>query len=227
MRTFYLFFLLTLFSCSSQKSLEIEVTTEYINSLNVSVSEYGSQYIKMDTLAVENSRTRLTFKITNYSNKTYYFNVLGYQESLDGKLMRDKIKINNALLSIYDKHGKPVMARASQPSLDFDSDMLYSRYLNYDHHIDLQNKNFIIHPDETLYFEWFVVLPFGNLLEDTNYSVILDEHKEYFAKILIGSTSNLEYISRTDLETIKENKYEIFDGIITSKNRVPIRINNP
>ena len=32
-----------------------------------------------------------------------------------------------------------------------------------------------------------------------------------------------KYLSRAELATIKENGYEIFNGTITSKNRIPIK----
>ena len=86
------------------------------------------------------------------------------------------------------------------------------------------NNNFIIHAHEALYFEWFIVLPFGNMLEDINYSVKLDSTKKYYAEILMHSDT-IHYkkaISRTDLKTIQENGYKIFNGTIRSKNRIPI-----
>jgi len=216
--------MLVLFSCNSGKTIEVETISNHINALNVKQSNYGPEYIKYDALAIEDSRTLLTYKITNYTDKTYYFNVEGYQK-LAAK--PEYIQINNALLVITDKNGMPVVPKVSCPSISYDPAWLYSQYLGYKYPLDYKKNNFIIFPNQSLYFEWFVVLPFGNLLEGVNYSVILDEQKKYFAQILIGSTSNRKYISRTDLRTIEENNYEIFDGILTSKNKIPVIIANP
>lgn len=224
MKIFYLACVFILFSCGKEKTIEVEVLTKQINAFNLKQSEYGPQYIKGDALAVEKSRTLLTYKITNHTNEVYYFNVEGYQKN---NMAQEGIRVNNAALVIYDKNRKPIVPRIGHPTLNYSEDWLYSQYLNYSYEFAYKENNFVIHPDETLYFEWFVVLPFGNLLENANYSIVLNDKEKYVAKILMGSTANPKYISRTDLQTIKENHYKIYDGVITSKNTTPVVINNP
>ena len=66
-------------------------------------------------------------------------------------------------------------------------------------------------------------------MEEKNYQVELDPQKKYFAKILLSS-NGINYkrqISRTDLKTIQENGYEVYNGVIKSKNKVPIVFNEP
>ena len=71
----------------------------------------------------------------------------------------------------------------------------------------------------------FIILPFAKLKETINYQVVLDSNKKYFAEILLSSdsTNYKKFISRTDLQTIKANGYEVYHGIIKSKNKIPIK----
>jgi len=152
-----------------------------------------------------------------------------YNRNLDdceGDFKYRYIKINAGHVAIYDSNGKYQKPHTSSPSGGDSQKMLYLKYLNYNYcglsHDNSQN--FIIHPHETLYFEWFIVLPFGNVLEDINYSVVLDSKKKYYAEVLMhsDSTNYKNSVSRADLKTIQDNGYEIFDGTIKSKNRIPI-----
>lgn len=137
------------------------------------------------------------------------------------------LKINSGYIDIYDNKGNYQKPRVSLPSvIGLSTEELYKKSLDYnDMRVYLENgKNFIIHPNETLYFEWFVVLPFGHLLEEANYMVNLDPKQKYYAEILVHSDSAKykECISRTDLKTIEHNGYEVFNGTIRSKNKIPV-----
>ncbi len=207
--------------CSTQNNLELEIITKEINCKDVKFQDYP-QYMKMDTVAIEESRTLLMYKLTNNTNKTYYFNLDDFDDDFKYKF----IKIKEGHISIYDDNGTYQKPRISSPSDENKSEMLYIEYLNKsDNSLEHDNSNnFFIHPGESLYFEWFIVLPFGNLLEDINYSVVLDSKKKYFAEIMMhsDSTGYKNSISRADLKTIQENKYEVFNGTIKSKNKIPI-----
>lgn len=216
----FVFFIL-IAGCGSQDNLELEIVTKSLNCKDVGLSQCP-KYMKMDTLAVKDSRTVVTYKLTNNTKKTYYFNLDDYDEYLHYSF----INLNNACLAIYDSNGNYQKPHVSSPSGGFDRGQIHSEYLGYQYRgrLHATNSNFIIHPNETLYFEWFVVLPFGNLSEDLNYSVVLNPKKKYYANILVHSdTTNYKLsLSRTDLKTIEDNGYEIYRGTITSKNKIPI-----
>lgn len=221
MKIVYVFILILFAGCSSQNNLELDILTKVVNCKDLKLDSYP-KYMKMDTIAVPESRTILVYKLTNNSNKTYYFNLDDYNDDFRYKF----IAINKAHLAIYDSSGNYQKPRTALPSGGFEENRLYSEYLSYNYRGKLHdnNQNFIIHPHETLYFEWFIVLPFGNILEDINYSVVLDSNKKYYAEVLINSDSTgyKKSISRTDLKTIEDNGYEIFNGTIRSKNKIPI-----
>ena len=221
MKNLFILFAIFIVGCSHQNNLELEVLTKKINCKDVPLSDYPN-YIKMDTVAVEESRTILVYKLTNNSNKTYYFNLDDHDDDFKYKF----IKIKEGHIAIYDSNGKYQKPHLSSPSGGNEERMLYIEYLNnsFNGLTHSNSNNFIIHPGETLYFEWFIVLPFGNLLEGTNYSVVLDSKKKYHAEVMIhsDSTGYKKSISRADLKTIQDNGYEVFNGTIKSKNKIPI-----
>ena len=158
-----------------------------------------------------------------------YFNI----DSFNNNLKYDYIMIDKVFLEIYNSKGNYQKPNLSIPSQGFEETDVYMDYLNYVDYLTYRrglgrNKNFILHPHETLYFEWFVVLPYGDLSEDINYTISLNPREKYFAQILIHSdTINYKkIISRADLKTIQENGYEVYNGTIKSKNRIPIVFNN-
>jgi hypothetical protein len=97
-------------------------------------------------------------------------------------------------------------------------------YLGYKNSFII-NKNFVIYPNQTIYFEWFIFLPYGNIVESSTYTVEFNPQKKYFAEIIMNSdsTNYKKTISRVDLQTIKENGYEVYNGVIKSKNKIPIK----
>lgn len=219
MKYIILFAAIVLTGCNTKNDLELEIINKDINYLKVERSKYVD-FITSDDEAPENSRTIIVYKLTNNSNTTYYFNVDAYED----RLKKNFIKMNNALVGISGENKDYVEVKISRPSLDFEPKYLVDDYLKYDSPRQLPSRNFIIHPNETLYFEWFIILPFGNLIEGTDYSISLDTKENYFAEILLYS-DGINYknnISRTDLKTIQENKYEVFNGFLTSKNRIPV-----
>lgn len=215
-------FLISLISCKNRDVFVLEIVTKKINCLNVR-NDYHN-YFFSDTICSK-AKTILVYKLTNNSDKSYYFNLDGYNRDLESKC----IKMDNAYVKIFDDKNEIVKPHSSSATfgsilpnnLEILNQMGYNFTRKY--------KNFIIHPHETLYFEWFIVLPYGNNLEYNSYWLKLEAEKKYFAEILINSNGK-DYekeISRTDLQTIKENGYEVFNGTIKSKNKVPIVLNEP
>lgn len=223
MRLILIIFPLFFLSCtSSEKDVELEVLTKHLNAARVQIEDYDFEYIKEGELAIKQSRTVVTYKLTNHTDKTYYFNVDGYQ---DDEGWRD-IKLDKASLIIYDEKNNRVISKRSEPSLVYDKNYFFTEYMGYSGKKKLHSKNFILHANETLYLEWYVVLPFGSLFEGIDYWVVLNNQQKYFGQVLIGSTLNKKTISRADLKTIQENHYEIYNGIIKSKNKIPVIINS-
>lgn len=222
MRLICIIFPLLFISCtSSEKGIELEVLTKHLNAAEVGIKDYSAEYIKAEELAIEQSRTVVIYKLTNYTDKTYYFNVDGYQGD---ESWRD-IKLDKASLIICNEKGDKVVSKRSEPSLSYDKNYIFTEYMGYSDKRNMHSKNFILHSGETLYFEWYVILPFGSLFEGVDYWVVLNNQQKYFGQVSIGSTLNKKTISRTDLKTIQENHYEIYNGVVKSTNTIPVVIN--
>jgi hypothetical protein len=225
----YLLAILFLFfiSCKKKEGLELEIITKQLNSLNVSPDKYLDYSIKYDTV-LKGATTILSYKLTNYTDKTYYFNLDSYKRDFK----RLHIKVDRAYMDVTDDLNKQVLITGSIPTSaasGYPKAYLINNYLNYSPIKPNNLNNFIIHPHETLYFEWFVILPFGTIVEGHAFYVDLDAKKKYFANIFLDSDGVYykKTLSRTDLKTIQENGYEVYNGIIKSKNKIPIIIHDP
>lgn len=226
MKYTYIILLCLLLGCQKKEqkeNLELEIITKELKSLNFESTEYNKK-ISANTID-EDGSTVVSYKLTNNTAKTYYFDLNPVIKTIDLK----SIPIDRGFISIFDSNGNsPKVFRSSSLVGNRDSlDMIKFELLNYDtRYYNVRNtKNFIIHPHEILYFEWFLLLPYGTGLENNNYGIALENNKKYFATISIhsDSTYSKKTLSRTDLKTIKENGYEIFTGVVTSKNKIPIK----
>lgn len=223
----YIFILMTVFiiGCKSENKnnpFKLEIITKELKYKKVAINEY-QKYIVANGVPPHEATTVITYKLKNTSNKTYYFNIT----DIDNQFNNEHIKIGKAYIDIYDDESKYLKPKISHPSIgETPTAWFVKESLGYSgKRVHVNNSdNFIIHPNETLYFEFFVVLPFGHLLEDNNYWLELNPEKKYSAAIVMrsDSTKYKEIISRTDLRTIKENGYEVFNGIIKSKNKIPL-----
>ena len=211
------------FSCTKKEDFELEIINKEIKSIKLE-SISTEEYLK-NNLLINQSKTIITYKLTNNTSKTYFFSLNRYNEEFNMKYIRvDRIYIN-----IFNENNLNIKHKSSYPTFDSNpARKLTKEYeilnqLNYP--FLFKFNNFIIHPNETLYFEWFVMLPKGNEIEFPNNRVDLDSSKKYFAQIMLksDSTNYKNFISRTELKTIQENGYEVYDGIIKSKNKVPIK----
>lgn len=214
-----------LIGCQKKKkeNIELEILTKEINASKVKSTEYRE--ILNSNIHDKNAKTILVYKLTNNNDKAYYFNLDPFNKSIS----LNSIKMDRVFMSIFNNKGQKITIDCSSSligtsdSLDIVKFELMDYNIRYFKHRN--SKNFVIHPYETLYFEWFIVLPYGTMLEDNNYEVELDSQKKYFANISMYSDGMYykKTLSRTDLATIKKNGYEVFNGVITSKNKVPIR----
>lgn len=213
-------------SCSKGQELELEIITKEINSLKIKPENYGDLMTNIDSTYSERfdkAKTIIAYRLKNYSSKTFFFNIEAFEKKL---LEQNSIKIDKAYLNIIDSKKNTIKVNKSIPSSFLSNDEIRFELMNYDFKYYHKNRNFIIHPNETLYFEWFVVLPFGTIIEQPVSLVNLDFNEKYEVELQMTSYNSNEaqkYLSRTELETIKTNGYEIFNGTITSKNRIPIK----
>lgn len=216
--------------CKRESGLELGIINKSISSL---VPNNKDTYDNMiDSLVIDKSKTIITYKLTNHDSKTYFFN-LNYLGKLYSNL--DGIMLNKATIYFYKNNGnKKLNVQFGHPNFDFKSNCLISeknnqvaKMLNYsingNEKSSLESSNFVIHPNETLYFEWFLNLPYGNIIQ--NAYVKFDKKNKYSAEIEMFSDS-VDYkktLSRPILKVIEKNRYEVYHGIIKSKNRVPVQ----
>lgn len=234
MRKFIVVIFIIFISCNNKNNnhLELEILNKNIVSLqNRDNFKYLFENMK-DSNVVNKSKTVIVYKLTNYSDLTYYFN-MNFNSKFESKINGIPLKVGD--LCVYENEKNEVVKintyrinRIFNENDCINKNFKISRFLDYS--MDFyspyiqEQSNFIIHPNETLYFEWFVNLPYGN--EFQNAYLKLDKSKKYYARMIMFSDS-VNYkksLSRTTLKTIKENKYEIYHGIIESKNKVPIKI---
>ncbi len=217
-------FLLILTGCNYKEDLELEIITPQIRSLKMKFGD-GSYYESLssdDSLGVNpKAKTIVTYRLTNNSDETYYFN----QVVPKNIPIENLIRIDKAFLRITDDRESVRVSHSSPtpgPGAKIPRNLAVADAL--DHHFLNMNSNFIIHPKETLYFEWFIVLPYGHMIENEPQFVQLDSNKKYLAALYLSS-SNVDYknkISMADLKTVEKNGYKVYDGVIKSKNKVPV-----
>lgn len=214
-------FLILCAACTRKPAgLELEIITKAVNSLKIKKDDLTTYYEKDIN---PKAKTIVVYKLTNNTDKTYYFNLDGYNKDLS----RNVIRMDRAFVRFTDANNQVIRTFGSYPTFGpnakLPNNLMILNLLNYNE-ISMF-KNFIIHPNETLYFEWLLVLPYGNKYEFMSYCIKdFNPQKQYFAELLLSS-NGVNYksqISRTDLQTIKKNGYEVYNGVIKSKNKIPI-----
>ncbi len=234
MRNFAVIFLVFFISCKEKNNNELEL--EILNNSIVSFQskENSDDIYKniIDSNIVNKSKTIITYKLTNNSKSIYYFN-MNFNSRFEGEIKG--IPLKNGELCIYENN-KNEIVKINTHRINYNfsgnncnsKNFKISKFLGYSKDFDSpylqEQSNFIIHPNETLYFEWFVNLPYGNEIQ--NASLKLDKNKKYHAQIVIFSDS-INYkkaLSRATLQTIKDNDIKVYHGIIKSKNSVPVKV---
>ena len=233
MRNFIVILLVFFISCKEKNNNELELVI-LNNSIVSFQSRDNSNDINinmLDSNTIKKSKTIIVYKLTNHSRLTYYFN-MNTNSKFNGKI--NGLTLRNGDLCIYDNEKK--LVKINTPRLNFDfnqnsclnKNFKISKFLNYSEDFNSlyiqEQLNFIIHPNETLYFEWFVNLPYGNEMQKAHLN--LDNDRNYYAKIFMfsDSTNYKKELSRTTLQTIKTNNIKVYHGIIESKNSVPVKI---
>ncbi len=225
MKFITLFLLVFTIGCSNKSELELVIINNNLKSLNVEKNSY-EKYLISKPLNT-GGKTILKYKLKNNSSNVYYFNI----DALNPKLEGNFIKMDKVFFGIKNEYDLLTKVKASYATVGMYPSLkeLQLEYLGYNKQFPNSNKNFVIYPNQTIYFEWFIFLPFGNLVESENYALELDRNKKYFAEIYMSSdsTNYKKTISRVDLQSIKENGYKVFHGTIKSKNKIPIKFVEP
>lgn len=220
-----------LMSCTDEQGkLELEILNNEIVSCKVNKSNSPTTNLNDYT---NKSLNVIRYKLTNNSNTIYYFNK-NYDKifKMPGFLNGNMSERENIAFIDEEGHTAKVPFVCAYPS---DSMFVYLKFrriyeekerkaLGYSTRGLPPKHNCIIHPGETLYFESYMHLP-DDKSESDNSHFVFDERKKYKMKIQVysDSTNYKKTISKSDVATIKENHYVVFNGIITSKNEVPLR----
>lgn len=215
--------------CTPKRGVEIEMINDTINSLHLD-SNKTNTFIS-DSLYRKKGKNIIRYKITNHDSKIYYFNLKMnsyFSKNIIG------IGINKGFINFFDKHNVNVKTIGFLPSKFTECKDSFWEYqnkileeLSYEmsgiEKYYYETANFVIHPNETLYFEDYVYLPIDGITKFHNAK--FNYQNEYSAEIIIysDSTNYKKNISRGTLQTIKQNRYEVYHGILKSKNKVPVK----
>lgn len=225
-----LFFISILISCIDKKKNDLEL--EILNDTLVAFS-YD---LKKDTINI------LNYCIVNNSDKIYYFN-----QGYGNKFLDRKVYKNGLYLSIFDTStNKEVIYSDKLPfehqnksTCDSCNNLIQST--RFKKEIERLGENdklsyymikdkrhyFFIYPKQKLFFKQYINLTDSMRYEDTRFNYAhLKKNMKYSSKLFISSDSaNYKNILPNDiLKTIEVNKVKVFDGILESKNRVPIKV---
>lgn len=237
----FIIIIIALYGCKSPKNnltgLELILLNKSVNADKFAVNCNRFKFNK-DSIYINKSRTIISYKIVNNDDCGYYLNFLS----------KSKIGYNISGVPILNNFGKIILFDSYNNVLkinfrnidDFSKSdfQIYSdlkiKYLNetaenLNYNISGQEKNitdesnFFIKPNETIYFEGYINLPYGK--DKFSPDVMFIDNKPVFASVIIvsDSTNYKNILSRTDLRTIEDNKYKVYNGIIKSQNKVPIK----
>ncbi|QSB26177.1 hypothetical protein [Flavobacterium sp. CLA17] len=190
---------------------------------------------EVNTLIVDNKLEIVTanYKIKNNSDTIY---LIKKSVSFEADSKRSIIS-NKLYFRVFDSNNKelnykikPLLINDSLHKFLLDKENFENKILkkwNNQKFKDIENDIIIIHPNETLYFQEII-----NLNEPSaffpirNYYTELGKNKKYYLKMEIKSDSSDLYQSLPKYiqETIKENNVKVYNGIIESKNKVPIKV---
>lgn len=225
--TLYIF-VFTFIACKSNDGMELKVLDE-----NISISMNDKKFVSL-----------IRYSITNNSKDTYYFNNMTDTDSLyikgvykSGKVI--KFFRDNGQEVIYkDKIPKSIRYLKEneqclindQNKMSIESSRLGYKEIKRYEYSKGGYTNFIIHPDETLFFEYYInVMDTMTPAEDfrLKYPEITNKYK-YHSKLLIASdsTNYRSVLPREIIETIKKNKFKVYHGILMSKDDTCVKVVN-
>lgn len=233
MRIFLTNFIIVLLLTSCKKNEDKDsLTLEVLNDTLISYP-FGSN---RDTINIIN------YTIANTSDQIYYF-----KQGVGDDLLMKKIYKNGMYISIFELANNKEVSYSEKlayehnikSSCDSCSTLLQSIRLNNDlERLKEQTKSsyystkdkrhyFFIHPKEKLYFKQYVNLTDSMRYEDTrmNYAHLQKNIRYYAAFSIPSDSSNYKQDLPDDiLKTIRVNNVKFYNGILKSKNKVPVKV---
>lgn len=237
----YCLLILTLMSCRNKEGrLTLTVLNQQIQS-----------YVPKDTIDYriaidrhtysDKGKNIIKYKFENNSDTTYLlisdYPWMFYNNELDGMPYYRFI--------ITDENGK----KAKLGNSFSENSKEYNKYLNYKNELNkdfyhnlgyddkpslwyIKNQIFskrmiIIHPNETLYFEDYVFFPqaYNENINNSD-SVIFNYDLDYTLKLIFHYSSFediSDYLTDSQMKTIEENNYKVYNGSLESENQIPIK----
>lgn len=225
------FFILTIMSCVNKKENKNDLELVILNDTLVAFP-YD---MKKDTVNV------LNYSIQNNSNQIYYF-----RQGIGDNLLFRKVYKNGIFVSLYDVNNKEVVNSDKLPfehqnksSCDSCHSLIQSIRLVKDmerlkevikggyYHTRDKRHYFFIHPNEKLFFKQYINLTDSMRYEDTRFNYAhLKKNIKYSSKFFIPSDSSnyKSELPKDILKTIEYNNVKVYNGVVVSKNKVPIKV---
>lgn len=233
MKKIFVFIITLVFtSCNTKEGLELEILDEQLEVFKTDIIEFENSLSRYpintlnDIEKYKKNVVKIHYKLSNNTNNAYYFNLDNIQPAKNSFLT----KFGLAYVKIYDENNKALIVQRSYTSMGsyIEPYRVDLSFLGYYPKVEV-NKTIIIYPKEVKYFEWYLVLPEDVGIDIQHYKFNFDYSKNYSLELLLYSNSkNYEKgITRSDLQTIKENSYKVYDGYLVSKNRIPIIFKKP
>ncbi|QSB26180.1 hypothetical protein [Flavobacterium sp. CLA17] len=179
------------------------------------------------------------YSLKNNSDKIYFVNNLTEQENLS----KEAIYNNGLNLLVYDERNIEVKYKNKRyrhqgseigDCVNFMIENFHANQArlgnkNSSRYFGLYERNniFFIHPNETIYFAYILNLNKPTITDEVRQGYVsLDLNKKYYCKLSIASDSSnyKNVLPRDILKTIEANNVKVYNGIIESKNIVPIKV---
>jgi hypothetical protein len=208
----------------AEKGLELEILSEEF------ICYSGDEYHFFSDEYQKKYLTKYKYKVTNNSNKKYILNLdassnylykkreyFNYKDVLVFTSENDSLEVYSRIRNFIDKDCR-------KDYYDYIERNLGNRFLNIEMEKPYKINSFLLNHGETKYIENYVILPFGD--EFNHNSIKLKSKSNYFVTVKIWSDSTRlkEVFDDSELRTFKENGYEFYHGVVSSKNKVPLKL---
>ncbi|APX99373.1 hypothetical protein BWR22_03295 [Lacinutrix venerupis] len=245
---FFLFLCVFLFSCSQKGELELEILTEYLTAYckdgDCSKTFVHSEKAKKIGFNV------VKFKMTNYSSNIYVvasvcddYKDVNCSSGNAFPSKNESLEFKNLIVYDDSNNAVEVTYPLFQPvSNENDIYNFVKDSLNYDFYrkigeknksgrwqtinVALTNKMIVIHPNETLFFTSYIILPKNsNQIGRGEEEVNIEYNKNYSAKLEFYSSidSVTNYLTDTQKATFESNNYVFYSKPLISINSIPIK----
>lgn len=247
MKIYYLINLLfVLISCKG-KNIENEVKLEILNKEiyfnNDYINNSSTNQVYKNNFDRKKATNILTWKLTNYSNKNYLFIIndddffedpfLSYNYNHIEITDINNIKRNGGNSDISWIQDKPKIGSLFD-CVEYNDSIRKSNYQlkgvklkNYDLQLDYIKNSFILHPNESKTFKSIIRLPILKEIEPKTLSsqIVVNSISEKDKLNLIYEWDSIKIIKGLQdyqIKELRENKVEIFNGILKS-NKVQLQ----